>query len=33
MIIVMLLMNCLSLWLGYKFGSRAKKIKINQDKN
>lgn len=32
MIAIMLLMNCLSFWLGYKFGSRVKKIKVNHEK-
>lgn len=27
-----LLINCLSFWLGYKFGFRARKIKTNHDK-
>ncbi len=32
MIIIFILANMLTFWLGYKFGSRVKKIKLNQNK-
>ncbi len=32
MIIIFILANMLMFWLGYKFGSRVKKIRLNQNK-